>query len=198
MTKPNYALPLLLAGAVGLAVTCFAAPSLERPAVATAISLPEPKPAPVVEPEPAPVAVAAAPAPAVVRTPEAEAGRAQACQAEFDKVSQANRIDFGRDRYDLSPKAKAAVDKFLIVARACSGLKIEVGGHTDSQGKRRNNVNLSKKRADAVRDYLVELGLSPDLLTAVGFGPDRPVASNRTSSGRDRNRRIEFRVSRVE
>ncbi len=203
MPNQTYALPLLLAGIIGLGVTCFVAAPSGQTAVATAIPLsaPEkPQAAPVRMPEPAPApAAAVAPAPAVVPpSPEAEAGRAEACEAEFKKVSEANRIEFQRDRFDLTAKGKLAVDKLLVVARACSGLKIEVQGHTDSGGKRQNNIRLSRKRADAVRDHLVELGLAPDLLTAVGFGPDRPVASNRTSSGREKNRRIEFRVSRLE
>lgn len=199
MVKTSYAWPLLLAGAAGLGVTCLAAPTLNQPAVATAISLSaaeKPASEPVVRPEPAP---AAAPALApVVRSPEAEAGRVEACQAEFDKVLAANSIKFQPNRFDLTDRGKVAVEKLLVVGKACSGMKIEIRAHTDSQGKRQNNIRLSKRRADAVRDHLVERGLSPGLLTAVGFGPDRPVASNRTSSGREKNRRIEFRVSRVE
>lgn len=203
MPNQTYALPLLLTGVIGLGVTCFVAAPAGQTAVATAIPLSAPaKPvaAPVSAPEPTPAPAATAPAPAAVvpPSPEAEAGRAQACEAEFKKVSEANPIEFQRDRFDLTAKGKTAVDKLMVVARACSGLKIEVQAHTDSGGKRQNNIRLSKKRAEAVRDHLVELGLSPDLLTAVGFGPDRPVASNRNSSGREKNRRIEFRVSRVE
>ena len=130
--------------------------------------------------------------------PCVELCRAEACQAEFARVVTENPIEFGRDRWGLDAKAKAAVDKLAVVGKACSGSKIEVQAFTDSQGNRASNTRLSLKRAQVVKEYLVELGLSPDQLTAVGFGPDRPVASNRTSSGRARNRRIEFRVTRVE
>src|SRR5690606_10362862 len=116
------------------------------------------------------------------------AGRVAACQAEFDKLVQENPIDFPRDSADLSGTGKATISKLVVVIRACSGLKIEIQGHTDSEGKRQNNIQLSSRRADTVKKYLVELGLSPALLTAVGLGPDHPVASNRTPSDRARTR----------
>jgi outer membrane protein OmpA-like peptidoglycan-associated protein len=204
MANVSYGKPLLAVGVLGLVVTCIAATSLETSpaanatpsaAVAVAKSAPSQQTAAVVASQ----AAAPAPAPALVVNSEvANAGREAACQAEFDSVVKANPIDFLRDRNDLSPKGKAAVAELLVVARACSGMKIEIQGYTDSTGRRSNNIRLSRKRADAVKNYLVELGLSPDLLTAVGFGPDHPVASNRTSSGRAQNRRIEFRVSRRE
>jgi OOP family OmpA-OmpF porin len=84
------------------------------------------------------------------------------------------------------------------VARGCSELRLEIQGHTDSSGQRDDNLRLSRKRAEAVKAYLVAQGLSPDRLDAKGFGPDRPVASNRTEAGRARNRRIEYRVIRGE
>ena len=204
MANKSYARPILAAGVLGLAGTCFLATSLDQPATATAQAAPIPAhtalavsqpTAPPVAPA-LPTVVEAAPAPAA--KPVMDAGRESACQAEFNKVVGENPIDFQRDRWDLTPGGKAALDELSMVARACSGLKIEIQAYTDNQGRRKNNVNLSRKRADAVKEYLVELGLSPDLLTAVGFGPDRPVASNRTNAGRARNRRIEFRVSRVE
>jgi outer membrane protein OmpA-like peptidoglycan-associated protein len=204
MTNRSYAPALLAAGALGLTGTCFLAPSLGRTSTATAESAPiqaetvvavsqHAAPPPEVS---APPVVAAVPAPAA--KPVMNAGRESACQAEFTKVVQEDPIDFPRDRWDLTSAAKAVLDDIGAVARACSGLKIEIQGHTDNQGRRRNNVSLSAKRAETVKQYLVEQGLSPDLLTAVGFGPDRPAASNRTNAGRTKNRRIEFRVSRVE
>lgn len=201
MADKSYARPLMAFGVIGLAATCFMAPSLDRPASATAE--PAPKPAqtavaisqPVAPPAPQPV-VEAAPAPAA--KPVMDAGRESACQAEFNKVVGENPIDFQPSRWTLTSRGKEALDEIGVVARACSGLKLEIQGHTDNQGRRKNNVSLSRKRADAVKKYLVDLGLSPDLMTAVGFGPDRPAASNRTNAGRARNRRIEFRVSRVE
>lgn len=206
MFKKSYAGLLLAVGVVGLAVTCFVATAALSPVLASpeaaltpqqSVNAPS-QPAP--PPASAPPAIAELPPTPAPAIPPAivDAGRVAACQAEFDLVAKGNPIAFPRDRWDLDGPAKTAVGKLAIVGKACAGLKIEIQAFTDNQGKRAANTRLSAKRAEAVKEYLVELGLSPDLLTAVGFGPDRPVASNRTASGRARNRRIEFRVTRVE
>jgi outer membrane protein OmpA-like peptidoglycan-associated protein len=70
---------------------------------------------------------------------------------------------------------------------------IEVAGHTDSSGIYRRNVVLARARAETVRHYLYTRGVPLERMTARGFGPDRPVASNRTPEGRSLNRRVELR-----
>ncbi|MEM0899706.1 MAG: OmpA family protein, partial [Pseudomonadota bacterium] len=69
-----------------------------------------------------------------------------------------------------------------------------VEGHTDSRGSRSLNQGLSDSRANAVRDYLVNAGVSADRLQAQGFGEANPIASNQTPEGRAQNRRIELTV----
>lgn len=71
---------------------------------------------------------------------------------------------------------------------------ITVEGHTDSQGQRQYNMELGQKRANAVRDQLVARGVAADRIKAVGVGPDRPVADNKTAEGRANNRRVEIIV----
>jgi outer membrane protein OmpA-like peptidoglycan-associated protein len=73
--------------------------------------------------------------------------------------------------------------------------RILVEGHTDSQGKADYNRDLSQKRAQAVRDYLVSRGIAADRVRAEGLGPDRPVADNKSPEGRANNRRVEIVVS---
>ena len=73
-----------------------------------------------------------------------------------------------------------------------AGTVIEIAGHTDNVGDAAANMTLSQQRADAVRNALVRDGVNPAMLTARGYGDTRPVASNDTSNGRLRNRRIEF------
>ncbi len=73
--------------------------------------------------------------------------------------------------------------------------KIEIQGHTDNVGKAELNQKLSEERAHAVRNYLIKKGVDKDRMTAVGFGQDKPVADNKTSSGRYKNRRVEFVIS---
>jgi outer membrane protein OmpA-like peptidoglycan-associated protein len=72
-------------------------------------------------------------------------------------------------------------------------IRIEIAGHTDSSGVYRRNLTLSRARAEAVRLYLHQRGVPLDRMSARGFGPDRPVASNETSPGRAANRRVELR-----
>ena len=71
-------------------------------------------------------------------------------------------------------------------------LSFEVAGHTDNTGNYQSNVNLSQKRANSVREYLMDKGIEGNRLTARGYGPDKPVASNATRSGRSQNRRVEL------
>jgi outer membrane protein OmpA-like peptidoglycan-associated protein len=73
-------------------------------------------------------------------------------------------------------------------------IRLEVSGHTDNQGSADLNRRLSTERAEAVKSYLEANGVAPERLEARGFGPDKPVADNRTAAGRSKNRRIEFRL----
>jgi OOP family OmpA-OmpF porin len=73
-------------------------------------------------------------------------------------------------------------------------MHVVVAGHTDSMGNDQYNLNLSQKRAEMVKKYLVEKGVSADRLTARGFGETEPVASNDTARGRSQNRRVELRI----
>lgn len=78
------------------------------------------------------------------------------------------------------------------IKNAPSIKKVIIEGHTDSSGSRRINLKLSQKRADAVREFLIDEGVDGSKLKAVGYGPDRPISSNRTRAGRAKNRRVEF------
>jgi OOP family OmpA-OmpF porin len=71
--------------------------------------------------------------------------------------------------------------------------RLEIRGHTDSQGPANFNLELSQKRAESVRQYMIKGGVDPSRLTAVGVGEEEPIASNATPDGRAQNRRIEFR-----
>lgn len=71
---------------------------------------------------------------------------------------------------------------------------VQVEGHTDAVGKTRKNRKLSQKRAESVRAFLVEQGVEPNRLQAVGFGEERPIADNDDEDGREQNRRVEFNI----
>jgi outer membrane protein OmpA-like peptidoglycan-associated protein len=96
--------------------------------------------------------------------------------------------DLPADSYDFLNKAAAGLKA------APAGAVIDVGGHTDNTGDASANRTLSQQRADAVRNYLVQQGVNPGMLTATGYGDTKPVASNDTDEGRFHNRRIEFSV----
>jgi OOP family OmpA-OmpF porin len=69
-----------------------------------------------------------------------------------------------------------------------------VAGHSDSQGDANYNRDLSQRRADAVREYLVTAGVDENRISAKGYGEDEPIADNSTADGRRENRRVELRV----
>ena len=71
-------------------------------------------------------------------------------------------------------------------------LRLEIQGHTDDRGPADFNQLLSARRAQAVRDYLVGLGIGAGRLKAVGYGKTQPMATNATAEGRAKNRRVEF------
>ena len=88
----------------------------------------------------------------------------------------------------------AILDELLEPLLRLDNNKIVIIGHTDSTGLRSSNLALSKARADAVKNYLVNAGVDDNIISASGVGPDNPIASNDTAEGRAKNRRIEFRV----
>jgi outer membrane protein OmpA-like peptidoglycan-associated protein len=102
---------------------------------------------------------------------------------------------FDTGRYTLRPGAREKLAKISGIVLAHPGLRLAVEGHTDSVGGDEYNMKLSEQRADAVRDYLVQQGLSSDGVTAKGFGKTMPVADNSTAAGRQQNRRVELVVS---
>jgi outer membrane protein OmpA-like peptidoglycan-associated protein len=98
-------------------------------------------------------------------------------------------------KYNLRPAAREALAKLSGIVLGHPGLKLEIEGHTDSTGSDEFNQKLSEQRADSVRSYLIQQGLSPEAITSSGFGPTMPVGSNSTATGRQQNRRVEIIVS---
>jgi len=92
----------------------------------------------------------------------------------------------------FEPGSREALDRLGEILRRCAGGRVEIGGHTDSQGSKGLNQRLSRARAEAVLDALIARGVPLDRLAARGYGEEQPVASNETEAGRARNRRIEF------
>ncbi len=102
-------------------------------------------------------------------------------------------VNFGSGAARLLPESMQVLDSVAGDLLDNPDLAIEVGGHTDNTGSAATNRRLSQQRADAVRAYLIGKGIPGARLTAVGYGPDRPIASNRTEAGRAANRRVELK-----
>jgi OOP family OmpA-OmpF porin len=103
-------------------------------------------------------------------------------------------IEFDRDKASIRPVSTEALNKSAAVLAEYPSLRVLIVGHTDDTGPRDKNVQLSKDRAEAVKAYLVGKGVDPARLETKGAGPDEPLDSNATTAGRQRNRRIEFRL----
>jgi outer membrane protein OmpA-like peptidoglycan-associated protein len=102
---------------------------------------------------------------------------------------------FDTGKYTLLPGAREKLAKVAGILISYPGLNIAVGGYTDNVGGDAMNQTLSENRANSVRDFLVQQGVSGNSVSAEGFGNSSPVASNDNSSGRQQNRRVELVVS---
>jgi outer membrane protein OmpA-like peptidoglycan-associated protein len=139
------------------------------------------KPCPI--PAPAPVAAVTEATAAPVA---AAAEPARAAPLVLDGV----RFDF--DRADIRPQDQAKLDQDVVNLKEWGDIKVEVAGHTCSIGTDDYNRGLSQRRADAVRNYLINKGIPAGRLTARGYGESKPVADNATDDGRIENRRVEL------
>jgi OOP family OmpA-OmpF porin len=107
-------------------------------------------------------------------------------------------IYFDTGKASIRKKSRKALDKAVEVLKQYPALRLEITGHTDGRGKREKNLKLSHDRAESVRKYMVDAGVALDRLEIAGFGPDKPVDTNDTRAGRQKNRRIEFRLLRAD
>jgi outer membrane protein OmpA-like peptidoglycan-associated protein len=102
-------------------------------------------------------------------------------------------VTFETGKAALTPASSSALDRVAAGLQEYQNLTIEIGGHTDPTGTRAANVRLSKARADAVKAYLVSKGIAASRMTTKGYGPDAPIADNKTAQGRAKNRRVELK-----
>jgi len=100
-----------------------------------------------------------------------------------------DRVFFGYDKYTLTDKSRAILDMQLAWLNANPSAKIIVAGHCDERGTREYNLALGERRASAVKDYLVQLGLNPSRVRTISWGKERPVAVGSMDSSYTQNRR---------
>jgi outer membrane protein OmpA-like peptidoglycan-associated protein len=196
-------------------------PAAPAPAPAPQATAQAPAPAPAPQPAapapaPAPQAAAQAPAQGLAPRPESDLTKQAAdleSRANEKAKSELASLNSGFAAKDLvaalndsvinfpSGSAEVPATMATFLQNAADDLKqlpaghvLEIAGYTDSTGNSAENVALSQRRAESVREALVKDGASPDMLIAKGYGSADPIASNDTSEGRLRNRRIEYHI----
>jgi len=102
---------------------------------------------------------------------------------------------FDTGKHTLKPGAREKLATVAGILLAYPDLSLEVDGHTDSVGEEHYNQELSERRAESVRGYLVQHGIPPSAIGAFGYGESQPVASNNIAAGRQQNRPVELVVS---
>ncbi|MEZ4450239.1 MAG: OmpA family protein [Nannocystaceae bacterium] len=111
---------------------------------------------------------------------------------EFSGVIEGIFFEFNSDK--IRTKSEPRLKKAVEVLKEFPDIKVLIVGHTDNVGTREVNIDLSKRRAESVRKWLIDKGIEADRITTDGKGPDDPLEDNGTEAGRAKNRRIEFKV----
>jgi len=107
-----------------------------------------------------------------------------------------DRLEFDTDSDRLRPSSQEQLKNVAEILKAYPNVAIKIGGYTDNQGGTAHNQDLSTRRAAATRQALEGLGVGASRLESEGYGEQHPVADNGTSEGRQRNRRIDMRVTK--
>lgn len=114
-------------------------------------------------------------------------------QKKLDETLTQGSIEFESNATTMLPRSRATLDQLISILRRAPNTAIEIGGHTDKYGSPDYNLQLSRRRAEAVRHYFISHGLT-NQFTAVGYGDSRPLSVAQTRAGLQRNRRIELRI----
>jgi OmpA-OmpF porin, OOP family len=114
-------------------------------------------------------------------------------QKKLNEILSHAAIEFESNTTTMTPRGRATVDQLITLLRRAPRTAIEISGHTDKYGAPEYNLELSRRRAEAVRHYFISHGLT-NQFTAVGYGAARPLSVAQTRAGFQHNRRIELRV----
>lgn len=116
------------------------------------------------------------------------------CKDRLKDILSKNKIYFYNNSTKIKKRSYPILDKIIDISKDCRDTKIVIAGYTDSSGSKRNNLKVSRKRANSVKEYFIKKGIKRDRLEAVGYGEANPIASNKTAKGREKNRRIEIKI----
>jgi len=119
-----------------------------------------------------------------------------ACEAEIADILASSKITFEPGSATIDASALGTMDDIAEVLRQCGDIRLEIQGHTDSQGREEMNLNLSQARAQSVLNELRARRVLTATYSAKGYGETDPIADNDTEEGREANRRIEFKLIR--
>ena len=174
----------------------------EAPPAPVIVPAPLPEAAPPMVPEAKPVApepvrvaavpVAPPPRPVAQMSPREEIKKL--AWISGNKIELAEPIKFLLNEAVILPESLPVVNYVLKVMQENPGLKVRVEGHTDDEGPARYNQELSEYRSIWIKIFLMARGITADRIQVFGFGKSRPVASNTTPAGREKNRRVELRI----
>lgn len=112
---------------------------------------------------------------------------------EINLTVRLNNIFFDLNESKLKKESYSEINRLAALLKEYPELKIEISGHTDNSGSPEFNLFLSEKRAAAVKDYLIYMGIDSDRVITKGYGDSKPLVSNKSERGRYLNRRVEFR-----
>ena len=120
---------------------------------------------------------------------------AQKVDAELSKFLEGKTIRFEVASEAIHPEGKLVVDQVFRILAAAPAVSIDITGHTDTDGDLTFNLDLSKRRAASVKQYLIAKGIKAERMTAEGFGSSKPIMPNDTPENRAKNRRIEIHAN---
>lgn len=180
LRRKNTVITLAIALLFALAIFggCAKKPAEPSP-MEQAAPAPEPEPVQEYTPEPAP---APAPAPMPAPAPEPPA---------FN-VSDLGDVFFAFDKSDLTAESRDTLANDAKLLKAASGVKIVVEGHCDERGTNEYNLGLGERRANAVKNYLVSLGISASRIKTISYGEEKPFAMGHNEDAWKQNRRAHF------
>jgi len=112
-----------------------------------------------------------------------------------DQIKILQKVYFQTGKAKIKARSHALLGEVVAVLESHPNIHVRVEGHTDDKGPDNYNKRLSEKRAMAVMTFLVESGIDPDRLEAVGHGEEKPIEDNKTAKGRAANRRVEFHIT---
>jgi outer membrane protein OmpA-like peptidoglycan-associated protein len=107
----------------------------------------------------------------------------------------AGKLYFENASAELKTSSFVQLDYLVLILNRYNATNLQIGGHTDNVGGDKDNISLSQQRAESVKTYLISKGIPEARLTALGFGDGKPIADNKTASGRAKNRRVELITS---